>query len=398
MIASFLLTGIVLLVIQGVNAATWIDSATKNVNLVTLFIFAPLFGIPIRFPEYIQGLREFYKLKIKRNVPFFLGTTLLTHLIGIVMNIGSVSVVYQIASVNQRLSSKRLLSNALNRGFSFSIMWSPYFAAMVLVTSALDVTWTAMFPYIIGYTGICFLISFLMEWSYLRQTDPSRSVKNAEKADASETKYRIPLLQLTFYLLGAVALIMLLDHVLEWSIIMTICLTGTLYPLLWCVINRHFAVYREGFWRHVNSSIPTLKREVILFISAGFLSGAVALTSFDQWLYYALDATPLPLPLAFTVLVLLAFFVTALIGLHPIVLAAILVTGIDPQMMGISDMYYGVLVLGGWVSTNIMSPSTAVSNLTAHLLKMNVLEVVRNSYKLAAILVIVLPIYLFMVL
>ena len=33
----------------------WFEAAEINVTIVTLFLFAPLFGIPVRLPEYVEA-------------------------------------------------------------------------------------------------------------------------------------------------------------------------------------------------------------------------------------------------------------------------------------------------------------------------------------------------------
>ncbi|RTE08375.1 hypothetical protein [Paenibacillus whitsoniae] len=54
---SFMVAGTILMFIQKVEASLWFESAGINVTIVTLFIFAPLFGIPVRIPEYVEAQR-----------------------------------------------------------------------------------------------------------------------------------------------------------------------------------------------------------------------------------------------------------------------------------------------------------------------------------------------------
>ncbi len=55
----------------------WFEAAGINVTLVTLFVFAPLFGIPVRLPEYVEALKRFLRNEgaqevssVRRNTAF----------------------------------------------------------------------------------------------------------------------------------------------------------------------------------------------------------------------------------------------------------------------------------------------------------------------------------------
>ncbi|HZG74315.1 MAG TPA: hypothetical protein VEZ72_00530, partial [Paenibacillus sp.] len=135
----FAAAGAILLSVRSAEAEVWFAAAGMNVTIVTLFLFAPLFGIPVRLPAYVEALKRFYEASFKSPAALVAGSQLLTQILSVFINVGSIPVVYQLVFVKPRPGLHRLLANAMNRGFAGAILWSPYFAAMTLVTTALRV-------------------------------------------------------------------------------------------------------------------------------------------------------------------------------------------------------------------------------------------------------------------
>lgn len=166
----FLAGGVTLMLVQRADLNYWLEAASINVTLVTLFVFAPLFGIPVRIPAYVEALKRFYARRVSSGTVLYIGTQILTQIMGAFINVGSIPVVYHLAfvrSYSPRMSG--LLASAMNRGFGGAIFWSPYFAAMALVTSALAVSWSSLLPYLIGLSLLSLLASIAVDWKGLGQ-------------------------------------------------------------------------------------------------------------------------------------------------------------------------------------------------------------------------------------
>ncbi|GGF94525.1 hypothetical protein [Paenibacillus abyssi] len=404
--AAFLVTGIGILWVQRAPVQTWLDAAAVNITLVTLFVFAPLFGIPVRSPRFVEALKWLYRTRVKGKGSFFIASQLLTQILAVFLNVGSISVVYHLASIHPSSRSWRILGNALNRGFAAAIYWSPYFAAMALVTSALKLAWIDLLPYVLGFSLLSFVLSFLVELPFLMDRgDASREVAAgseaeegaADEAAKGESVLRSRLWQLALYLILAIIIVLSMEQLLPLPIVIITVFAAVLYPLIWCLLSRSFDAYKQGATDHFVRALPSLKKEITLFLTAGFFSGAIAQTGLGAAIPALLAAVPLPLPIVFTISAMLLVFGTSLIGSHPIIVVTILATTVDPASVGISPLFFGVLLLGSWGISNTISPAAAVNNLISSLLKRDVLELAFKNYKFAALLLILLPIYLFLV-
>ncbi|CAM4394246.1 hypothetical protein FHS16_001952 [Paenibacillus endophyticus] len=386
---SFMVTGAVLLWLQKADARIWFESAGINVTIVTLFLFAPLFGIPVRLPAYVEALKKFYEVNLRSKSALFLGTQLLTQLMGVFINVGSIPVVYQLVYVKPQPGMNLLLANALNRGFAGAILWSPYFAAMTLVTSALGLPWSSVLPYMLGLAILSLFVSWLVDSRELLHIDlaePSQAAKKKERA--------VFPFGLGIYLIAAIIVILAMERVIDLPMVLLICLAALSYPLLWCFVKGEMTVYKEGFKNHVTVTLPALRKEITLFLAAGFFSGSIGVTKFGEIVPSLLEHIPLPVAVTFSIFTVALIAGTSLIGLHPIVPVTILAGSIDPLHVQISPIYFAVLLLGSWALSNPISPASAVNNLLAGLLKKTVFEVAMPNYKFAACMALGLMIYL----
>jgi hypothetical protein len=390
---SFMVVGAILMLLRGADARVWFEAAGINVTIVTLFLFAPLFGIPVRLPEYIAALKRFYEMNLRSKTGLFAGTQLLTQIMGAFINVGSIPVIYQMIFVKPRSGMSLLLANALNRGFAGAIFWSPYFAAMTLVTSALRLTWSSIVPYMLGLAILSLFVSWTVDFRELRHTTEQLQ----QEPVAKQRNEAFPI-GLVMYLTTTIILILVLEKMVKLPMVILICMTAIVFPLIWCVSKKSMTVYQDGLKNHLTVTFPALQKEITLFLAAGFFSGSIGATGFGSAVPILLGHIPLlPISFTFSVFTVVLIAGTSIIGLHPIVPVTILAGGIDPLSMQISPIYFAVLLLGSWALSNPISPASAVNNLLAGLLKKTVFEVAAPNYKFAGCMAIVLVIYLMIV-
>ncbi|GIO15199.1 hypothetical protein J19TS2_47540 [Cohnella xylanilytica] len=397
--ACFLIGGALLMTASGAGPREWFEAASVNATVATLFAIAPLFGIPVRSRKYESALLGFYENRLTSPAGFFLGSQFLTMLMGVFINVGSIPVVYHLASVHTRLAKPGMLANALNRGFAGAIFWSPYFAAMALVTTALDLPWTAILPYAIGLSLLSGTVSLLVELPSLRkgaaeegrrdEGEPRKSGPSEQSAPLAGAGKTLTLL--AAYLASAIILVVALEHWTRLPIVLATCAAALIYPFLWCLGTKEMAAYRAAFREHLTVTVPSLRKEITLFLAAGFFSGAIAGTSLGEWIPKVLDAIPLPEAVTLAVLTVALITVTSLIGLHPIVLVTILATGVDPASVGVSPLFLALLLLGSWAISNPVSPASAVNNLLSGLLGKDVFKLAAGNYKYVAVMAVLLP-------
>lgn len=403
--AVFSIAGIVLLSIRAAEAKVWFEAAGVNVTIVTLFLFAPLFGIPVRLPAYVESLKRFYEANLRSSTALFAGTQLLTQMLCVFINVGSIPVVYQMVFVRPRPGMSLLLANAMNRGFAGAILWSPYFAAMTLVTTALQVSWSSVLPHMLVLAIMSLCISLAVDFRQLHRAEaglaehpaqllPKNKEAFSSKAEKKGQRAAFPY-GLGLYLIASMAVVFLLERLLDLPMVLVICLSALLFPLFWCLASGNASFYRQGVHHHVTATLPALQKEIALFLSAGLFSGAIGVWQIGSAVPDILGKNPLlPVPVLFSVLTIVLIVGTSALGIHPIVLVTILAGGIDPIAMQMRPDLFAVLLLGSWAISNPVSPASAVNNLLAGLLKRSVFELASPNYKFAVCMGGVLLFYL----
>lgn len=397
---AFMAVGALLLLFQKAEAGYWFEAAGVNVTLVTLFVFAPLFGIPVRLPAYMDGLKRFYETKLRSRFALFGGTQLLTQIMGVFLNIGSIPVVYHMVFAKAHPGMAMPLANALNRGFAGAILWSPYFAAMAVVLTSLSVEWPALLPYMLGLALISLVVSMAVDYKGIRAAGSTHAQGDTEGSDDSRTESAdhpgtsaFPV-GLAVYLAAAIVVILVLERFIDWPMVLITCLADVLFPLIWCLAKGASATYRQGLNNHLTITLPALKKEMTLFLAAGFFSGSIGTIGFGAYVPVLLELIPLPISISFSIFTVALIAVTSMIGLHPIILVTILATGIDPALVHLSPNEFAMLLLGSWSLSNGISPSSAVNNLLAGLYKKPVYELAMPNYKFAAWMGAALLVYL----
>lgn len=376
-----------------------LDGARVNLTLVTIFILTPILGITVRTGGYIEALKIVLK-KLKNNVMFFyLSTSLLTHSLGVVLNIGSVSINHYLTSVSN-VRSPRIIANALNRGFTTTIFWSPYFSAMALIVSNLNISWGEIVGYAIGYSLLAFTFGFLFELKQIFKEQknllvPEEQQLKEEKIEVQRVKAKM--IELIFLILIMMLLVLALEHFTSFGMVLSICLVSIIFPISWCSLKGTFSGYKEELQRHLTTTLPNLQKEITLFLTAGLFSAAFVHSQWSDRIVTVLNEVFGHSPILMMLILSIVIIVTAIFGLHPIIVITILVTSIDPSQVGLSKEAFSVTLLASWGIANTLSPATAVNNLLAHSLNQPIMDVsLRWNWKYAMTMMILLPIYLYL--
>ncbi|WP_174732400.1 hypothetical protein [Mesobacillus harenae] len=395
-ISVFLLTtAIALMLYHRVPAQEWMDSLRINITLVAIIIFVPLLGIPVRTGGYVDALKVVLFQRMNEPNFFYIGTKLLTHTLGVVLNMGSVSIVHQLTAASN-IKAPRLVANAINRGFVSSIFWSPYFSAMALILSQIPIRWSSIVFYSFGLSIISILVSIWLDQVHIKANMPDKteaSSSGTAEADLVWAKKKVA--ELFIFLFVITAAVLFLEFITSSSIVLMICIVSLFFPLVWCLVSGKGSAYLYELKQHLFVGIPRMKKEIVLFLIAGFFSGAFVHTDLSSALIEFIQNTFGAFHLGAAYFLSLIVVVTAVIGIHPIVVITIFVTSIKPELIGFSPEYFAILLLGSWGISNTVSPATAVNNLLANLLNVNIIDLsIRWNAKYAIIMLCILPVYL----
>lgn len=395
-ITSFLLTaGLFLMLYHQAPSIEWISSVRINLPLVAIFIVVPLLGIPVRTGGYVDALKIVLANNMNKPYFFYMGTNLLTHLLSIVINIGSISIASELTKASD-IKNPKLIANAINRGYIMTVYYSPYFSSMALVLAFLPIKWSSIVLYSLGLVVISIIVSFLLDRKEIKESawlEADKEPLFIEKKEVVKAKKKV--LELAIYLVLITVAVLFFESITSASMVLMVSLVSLLFPFLWCLIFRKGNVYREEFKRHVFVGLPRMKNEIVLFLVAGFFSGAFIYADLGQSLMSIMQNTFGSFYIGSAFFISITIFLAALIGIHPIVIITVFVTSITPELIGLSPEYFAILLLVSFGVSNTISPSTAVNNLLANLLNVGLVDVsLRWNFKFAIIMMLIIPTYL----
>ncbi|MBT2757848.1 hypothetical protein J7E71_18335 [Mesobacillus foraminis] len=392
-ISAVLLTaGIFLMAMYGATWEEWLKASRVNLTLVAIFLFTPLLGIPVRTGGYVEALKTVMAGKMDNPNFLFAGSSLLSHILGVVLNIGAISIVHELTKAS-RIENKRMVASSINRGFISTIFWSPYFSAMALILSSLPVKWGDILFYALGLSLIALIISYAFERPYTVKNVGEEREEPLSEGERKKAVWKVVELFLLLFLMVAVVLVA--EKLTTSSMTFIICILSAMFPLVWCGLKREWGGYKREFKHHVFVGIPRMKKEIVLFLIAGFFSGAFVKSGWSTFIVEGLNGAFSGHQIAIAYLIAFAIVTTAVMGLHPIVVVTIVATSIDPLKLGFSYEFFAILLLSSWGISNTVSPATAVNNLLSALLKEDLFKVsVHWNLKFALVMLIIIPIYL----
>ncbi|WP_261132077.1 hypothetical protein [Bacillus sp. Marseille-Q3570] len=375
---TLILLSVIFLLNEGATFDVWIESVSINHTLVALFISVPFLGVPIKSKEYLEALKQVYIRYMQNPNVFFFLTQSFTHFMAIILNVGSVSIFYQLGGANPYVQSARRLSTPLMRGFATALIWSPFFAAMALVTTYLQIEWANSVPFLLGFVILSFLASSLLEWRMNFKTADKEEVaagtENAEEVKGTVPLQKRKLIELASFLVMIIVSLLVLEKVTSMSMVTLVIFLSFLFPMFWLTIKKRFRRFVLEAIRYATVTVPLLKKEVLLFLVAGLFSGAVAQTGFGDWIAGVLNHMYGGY-VSVSLFIILTVIVASLIGFHPIMLITVYVTSLEPSAIHLSTMYFAVLLLGAWGIATSISPMTGVSHLLAHEMKEKVVNI-----------------------
>lgn len=157
------------------------DGISMNLPLLTLVILVPLLSLPLKLGGYFSAIHLFLQGLRHHPRSLFSGITSVLFILGPILNLGSVRMVDEL--LKDLKLPPPLLAKSYLVGFSTTMLWSPYYAAVGLVLYYLQIPVTGYMAY-----GIGLALLFLLIGNILFAISQSRHPLNMESEDTEFTE------------------------------------------------------------------------------------------------------------------------------------------------------------------------------------------------------------------
>ncbi|RXT07967.1 hypothetical protein EIZ39_11160 [Ammoniphilus sp. CFH 90114] len=364
------LAAIVFTILKGDGIEEAVNGITANLPLLTLLVLVPLLSIPLKMGGFFDSILIY--LKQFRNHPrkMFMGITSVLFFLGPILNLGSIRIVHEFT---QRLQlNSTFLSKAYLVGFSTTILWSPYYAAVAITLLYLNVSITDYVKYGFGLAILFLIIGNLMFgfWARNQNFDP---VHDQIGTASPEHGKRLKFLAVIIFSLMAVTIIA--ESITHWSMLVLVSFLAILFPLLWCLFSNQWKSLRHYLMDYRDNSVPIMNNEIIMYISAGFFGQSLTGTSFGQGLsLFMIDISQISF-LLFALFILVTMVVVTYMGIHQVVVVTVLATQMDPILLGTSKEILAMIIMLSWATSSVLSPVNPLNLLVSTLVKRSSIEV-----------------------
>ncbi|TWT06530.1 hypothetical protein FQV26_01590 [Planococcus sp. CPCC 101016] len=341
---------------------TFFLALQTNANLLAIFIFVPLLSIPIQQGQYLKYIEVIFSYYIKKTHHLYLFSTIAAGSIGAVMNVGTLPILYDLTDTTSFKPFDEVRLKALSRGFVMAFMWSPYFISMALVLSYFDVSWLQLAPIGLAITGIMMGIGFFLERKYNRTIPEAASAQNSLTLAAAKRK----VLELVVILLTVTIAILLAENLTGLSVLTIIPLTAIVVSVVWSLLigtPREFLVNLQAY---LTVKVPSMGNELSIFIIAGAFGTALLNNGADDWIRSLLETLNIGHVLVLIPVIALLMTISAWIGVHPIITAAILAITLSNSPLFADDhLYLSLGLLASWMLAILSSPFSGLNLLLA---------------------------------
>lgn len=372
-----------------------LDGFGKNINLLTLFFVVPLIGIVISTGGYLTALKQKLKeMQQVKEVRPYRWSALLTGSMGLLLNLGSLPLIYRISEESFPAFQKKKMGLVLLRSFVFCMFWSPYFVNVSLVLVLFHLTWTD-----IGWIGITLGIAYaLLTIPFFKrirfQDDPivtPSEEKNQSILGNSKTKMK----SLGLWVAALILLSFTFDFLTDIGMLTIVSIMALLYSFVWAFGIGILQDFIHSTVEYVKGSFDRLKNEVVVFISAGFFGLAISYTSIGEVLSQLIHRFSFGSIYLLAVLIIVFVMILAIIGIHPVIVAVGIGSSLEPSIFGVSGAFLAANLLMAWGLATSISPFSGSVLMVSSITKESPWVIVRQNLLFNVVCLFLLPALLY---
>jgi hypothetical protein len=390
--------GTIIFISYEVNASQMILGLGRNINLLTLFLVVPFFGVIISIGGYLTALRQKVQERSRNGAghPYRL-SYILTSTMGIILNLGSIPLVLRIAEESFSSFTVKKMGVVILRAFGFCMFWSPYFVNVGLVMVLFDISWSS-----IGWVGIIIALVYLATcfifFSTIRfpQDEEVKTVDPVEEKD-SEPDSSQKMISLLKWSVSLLIISFTLDYFLSVKMLTIVSLLGLIYPLIWATVIGRASEYIHNIVNNISHSFERLKNEIVIFISAGYFGVSLSYTGLGDLISYMIFDLSFGSIYVMSVLIIIFSVTLAIIGIHPVIVIIGVGSALSPSLFGVSPEYMAIVLLISWSLATLVSPFSGSVLMTSRLINESPWAISRQNVLFVLVLMFLLPLILYVI-
>ncbi|MCR8630888.1 hypothetical protein [Paenibacillus radicis (ex Xue et al. 2023)] len=364
------IAGVVLTGLKGQGLDAIAQGITSNIPLLTLLVLVPLLSIPFKMGGFFDSILIYLRRYQNKPGKMFAGITVVLFFLGPILNLGSIRIVHELLK-DLRLNAA-FLSKAYLVGFSTTILWSPYYAAVGVVLLYLHVSIGSYMAYGFGIAVLFLLIGNVMFglWAKRNKLETNYNESGAITLDHRKRMKLLPVVIIALMLITIAA-----EYVTHWSMLVLVSLLALVFPLLWCMFSKQWGIFKHQIIEYRDKAVPVMNNEIIMYISAGFFGQSLKGSSFGQGIQVFMNQLSQTSFLLFALFIMITMVCITFVGIHQVVVVTVLATQMDPVTLGTSKEILAMVLMLAWSASSILSPVNPINLLVSNLVKRTSIDV-----------------------
>jgi hypothetical protein len=398
----YLITGLIFISLGGIffiasdsPLHTFFLHFDAMLGLLSLFFMLPFLNSLIHVGHFDTQLNRLLSLKTENMKQLYKKSSFVTHILGMFLNVAMIPLL--VRSLHKSLASfpdpirNEIYSANLLRSYALALSWSPF---EVLVSVIIDSTGLAYYQ-LAPITFLIMIFLILFDWKLFSSKSYSRSTFVIDKEEANKSRIKKKILQLAILLVSFIAVVTLVDEVIDHGYLFSVVLTIIPFSLLFCVMLRKTRRYLQITLPHWKERTSNLSNYMFLFLSAGFfVDMAIQTKEFGYIQTFIISNAGQP----FLLYCIIGgyFLLTAMAGFHPLISLTLLVSILAPVIDQMASLPLSIVLIAASTATVMYSPFNVSVSLLSTELKINPYKITRWNigYSLIYIAVGILSAYL----
>jgi len=273
--------------------------------------------------------------------------------------LAGLSLLSTIVEENEDPRLRKRLSVALIQGFSCASCWSPFYVGVVVVLFSLpELRWSDVAPAAILMAVALMFTSWIYDKLIYRRRETSDIRTARYELHRSVKIYTCVIL---FSLIGITIGMVEFAQV---TIPVALGLVAPPFSVFWycssCRTVQQMTFRAGDLITHTMRTIPTLRNETLIFVAANVLGVGVASVAPSEHIGSYVNGL-LPWPDVKIAVMCATFIFCGMIGLHPVIIVILISAVIPPESIGLSNWIVGLIYLGTWGLSTMVSPFSATT-------------------------------------
>lgn len=348
---------------------TFLLQFDSMIGILALFIVLPFLNSLIIVGRYDKHLSSLLRYKVNDVGDLYKRSSIVSHILGLFLNIATVPILIQSLRSSLKNFPKKITdpfyAKSILRAYSFCLMWSPMEVMIIQTLQITGKSYIVIFPFLLTLVVLFLFIDTTLGKKHFQYL----LLPAAEERTSFQTSFQkiIDLFVLLFILVGSVSL---LDRLIVQGYLFSLVLLMIPVSLIWA---RRIGKLKQ-YWIHTiphwQERSKGLANFYFMFISAGFFVMMLSNTPFLKKVQpFILTIADQPLVLFTTIS--LFFFITSMIGFHPLISIVLLAEVLQPVLADIASIPLSLVFIISSLSTVLYSPFHISTSVLAGEIKVN---------------------------